>query len=212
MRFTDRTDAGEQLADKLESFVDQECVVYALPRGGVVLGAIVAQRLSAPLDLLIPRKIGHPHQPELAIAAVTEYGLVVTTDSEQGVIDEQWLKAEIQAQQAEAQRRRLLYVGERPPVDAAGKTALIVDDGVATGLTMKAAIKDLFRQSPAQILIAVPVIPSDVADELEHMVDQIVFLTAPEQYAGAVSAYYDTFEQVDDSEVIATLERMDTLE
>lgn len=205
MLFKDRTDAAEQLVRNLEPYADKDCIVYALPRGGVVLGAVISRQLNAPLDLLTPRKVGHPHQPEFAIAAVTAEGTIVTTDSEQGVVDEGWLKTEILAQQAEARRRRQAYLGDRQYTDIGGRTAIIVDDGVATGLTLKAAIKDLFRHSPAEIIVAVPVIPSDVAEEIEHMVDRIVALDIPQHYAGAVSAYYNDFGQVSDEEVARIL-------
>jgi predicted phosphoribosyltransferase len=205
MRFIDRADAGTQLATALEEYKDQHPLVYALPRGGVVLGAIIAERLQAPLSLIIPRKIGAPTHPEYAVAAVTEDGTLVANPVEMAGLSEDWLQAEVQRQQQEAARRRQVYLKGQPSPSAEGKTAIIVDDGVATGLTMAAAIKEIAKQNPAELIVAVPVIPHDVAVALKNEADELVALIAPQYFAGAVGAYYDQFDQVEDSEVIKLL-------
>ena len=141
--FKDRIDAGKQLAEKLIQYKDQSPVVLALPRGGVVLGAEIAGSLDCALDLVIPRKIGHPANPEYAIAAVTESGALVVNEAEVGAVDPTWFEREKEAQIAEAKRRREVYLKGRKPIDLAGKTAILADDGIATGLTMQAAIREL---------------------------------------------------------------------
>jgi predicted phosphoribosyltransferase len=205
MRFRDRNHAAEELTKALAEYRDRPLVVYALPRGGVVLGKIIAADLRAPLDLLIPRKIGYPSNPEYAIAAVTETGDVVENKEEVAHIDAAWFNQEVEHQRQEARRRRERYLADRPPPDARGKTAIIVDDGIATGLTMKAAITDLKNRKPASIVIAVPVAPQETVHELEKMVDRVVALEQSLFFLGAIGAYYDTFEQVSDEEVIALL-------
>lgn len=206
MQFTNREEVGEQLANALAHHKDSDCIVYALPRGGVVPAAIVAGQLAAPLDLLITRKIGHPYQPEYAVAAVAEDGTVVSNQHELGSIDEDWLHAEVKRQQSEALRRRNIYMHNKSSPSPYGKTAIIVDDGIATGLTMQAAIKELQKQQPNKIVVAIPVAPLEVVDELEKDVDEVVRLIAPDRFAGSVGAYYQQFDQVTDEEVITLLD------
>src|SRR3989344_2601043 len=156
MYFQDRKDAGLKLVKALKQYAGEDLVIYALPRGGVVLGVVVSRQLKAPLDLLIVRKIGHPLNPEYAVAAVGEKGAIVENTQEVAQIDPEWFKAEIAKRRAEAVRRRKLYLAGRVPISAAGKTCIIVDDGLATGLTMRAAIKELQSQKPKAIIAAVP--------------------------------------------------------
>lgn len=205
MRFVDRVDAGRQLAAALARFRGQEGVVYALPRGGVVLGVEVAEALQMPLDLIIPRKIGHPLSPEYAICAVSEDGSRICNEREIAHVDPAWLESEISAQLAEARRRRQLYLGTRTAPAVAGKTAIVVDDGVATGLTMLAALRDARKREPAQLIAAIPVTPRDTAQRLREEADEVVALHAPADYLGAVGAYYEDFQQVSDAEVVALL-------
>lgn len=205
MRFKDRADAGKRLAQALKKYPGQDGVVYALPRGGVVLGAIVARALGMPLDLLIPRKIGHPLQPEYAICAVVESGEMVCNQREVARVDPQWFRQEVEAEREEARRRRELYLGGREPAPVEGKTAIIVDDGIATGLTMEVSIRDVRRRQPAHLVVAVPVAPPDTVERLAHEVDEFVVLDRSLYYLGAVGAYYDSFYQVTDEEVIALL-------
>lgn len=206
MRFKDRAEAGRLLADKLKSYANRQVVVYALPRGGVVLGAEVAQALNAPLDLLVPRKVGHPHNPEYAVCAVTESGVRVCNENETSLLDPEWLEDAVATEQAEAKRRRELYLqGSTLQDDAAGKTAIIVDDGIATGLTMFAAVEEARKLGAARLVVAVPVIPQDTAQQLPAEVDEVVALEIPAVYLGAVGAYYDRFPQLEDPDVIRLL-------
>lgn len=207
MRFRDRTDAGKRLATALASYAGQAGVVLALPRGGVVLGVEVAESLGMPLDLVIPRKIGHPQQPEYAIAAVAENGELATNDAEVRRVDPQWFRETVAREQAEARRRRTLYVGGRAPLALAGKLAILVDDGIATGLTMFAAIRDVKQRGPARTVVAVPVAPADTVARLRREVDAVVTLDEGEYFLGAVGAYYDDFPQVSDDEVVALMRR-----
>jgi len=205
MRFLDRQDAGRRLADALSGYAGQDVVVLALPRGGVVLGAEVAAALGAPLDLVIPRKVGHPQHREYAIAAVTEAGEVVANDDEVARLDRRWFEAEVARERVEARRRRERYLGGRAPIDLTGKTAIVVDDGIATGLTMAAAVRDVQRRGPARLVVAVPVAPADAVASLRRTVDEVVALQAPVAYAGAVGAYYRNFGQVADDVVVRCL-------
>lgn len=212
--FKDRIDAGKKLTGALEKYNGEGVVVYALPRGGVVLGAEVARVLHTPLDLVIPRKIGHPLNPEYAICAVTESGELICNEEERATIDKEWLKEAIEKEKREAKRRRETYLGLGKPnlrvyetLRLKGKTAIIVDDGVATGLTIRAAIKDIRVKNPKKLVVAVPVVPKDVAEILRKESDELVALEIPEHYLGAVGAYYCGFGQVEDEEVIKLLSR-----
>ncbi len=206
MRFTDRDEAGRQLAEALERFRGQPGVVYALPRGGVPLGLEVARYLDMPLDVLIPRKIGHPMQPEYAICAVPEHGERVCNPREEAAVDPVWLKDAESRERVEASRRRALY-GRADAPTVAGKLAIIVDDGIATGLTMRAAIRDADGRDPARVVVAIPVVPSSTAAMLDTEADELVALEITDQYLGAVGAYYDRFPQVTDQEVISMLQQ-----
>ena len=206
MRFKDRADAGRQLARTLAArYAGQGGVVYALPRGGVTLGAEIARRLHMPLDLIIARKIGHPFNPEYAIGAVTESGELTSNPREVAHVDTEWFRRQIAVEREEARRRHQAYLGGRASPSATGKLAILVDDGIATGLTMEVAIRELRRQKPARLVVAVPVAPSDTAARFEREVDDLVALDIPEYYLGAVGAYYEDFRQVTDDEVIALL-------
>ncbi|KPK71936.1 MAG: phosphoribosyl transferase [Acidithiobacillales bacterium SM23_46] len=207
MRFRDRTDAGKQLSAALSEYRGEAGVVLALPRGGVVLGIEVAEGLGMPLDLVIPRKIGHPQQPEYAIAAVAESGELAANEAEVRRVDPDWFRNAVDREQAEAKRRRQLYLGGRAPLPLAGKLAILVDDGIATGLTMFAAIRDVKQRSPARTVVAVPVAPADTVAQLRREVDAVVTLDDGEYFLGAVGAYYDDFPQVSDSEVVALMQR-----
>lgn len=204
MRFDDRNEAGTRLAHALDRYRGQAGVVYALPRGGVPLGVVVARHLGMPLDLLIPRKIGHPFHPEYAVCAVPERGERVCNPREAERLDPDWLEQAEARERAEARRRRQLYC-TAPSPDVAGKLAIIVDDGIATGLTMRAAIRDARQRAPRHLVVAIPVAPAETAALLETEVDELVTLDIPEYYRGSVGAYYEDFEQTTDDEVIALL-------
>lgn len=205
MRFEDRTHAGRLLADALLDRAGGDVVVLALPRGGVVVGVEVARALSAPLDLVIPRKVGHPDFPEYGIAAVAEAGEVVANAVETARVDPAWFERAVAEERAEAARRRATYLGGRPAMDLTDKTAIVVDDGIATGLTMQAAVRDVRQRGAARVVVAVPVAPADAVAALRASVDEVVTLLAPEAYEGAVGAYYRTFGQVGDDEVVRCL-------
>jgi putative phosphoribosyl transferase len=200
--FRDRAAAGRLLAQKLaDTHRHEDAVVYALPRGGVVLGVEIAKRLQAPLDLVLPRKVGHPAHQEYAVCAVTEKGYVLCNQEEVSRLDPDWLKKAIQKELAEARRRRQAYLGDKPDVPVKGKMAIITDDGIATGLTMLAAIQEVKSRQPAKIIVAVPVVPQGVVAPLQTQVDELVALGVPVVFRGGVGAYYERFEQVSDEEV-----------
>jgi len=207
VRFTNRKKAGQLLAKKLEHYRDQDPIVYALPRGGVVLAADIARHIGADLDLVITRKIGHPAEPEYAIAAITEDGSMVTNPQEISEVGKVWLEHQKKAEMQEAKRRRQLYMKGKPHKNAKSKIAIIVDDGIATGFTMRAAVIKLKKQEPKKIVVAVPVTPRSTADTLRREADEVIALDIPSDYGylGAVGAYYDEFYQVSDKQVIEIL-------
>jgi putative phosphoribosyl transferase len=202
--FRDRTDAGKRLAAALVQFRGESVVVFALPRGGVVLGAEVARHLRSPLDLIVVRKIGHPESPEYAIGAVTEDGDVVLNREETETLDPVWVATAVEAQLHEARRRRTAFLCDRPAISAKGKTAIIVDDGLATGLTMEAGIHQVRKQHPLKVIVAVPVAAAETVNRMRSEVDEIVVLHAPPVF-GAVGAFYADFGQLSDAEVIALM-------
>lgn len=207
MYFLNRNTAGEMLAEELASYKnDVKNVVYALPRGGVILWSVVAKALWAPLDLIIPRKIGHPYNPEYAVCAVTENGPIICDESEKKYLDSMWLDHEVNKQRQEAKRRRERYLQWRDHIVATGKRAILVDDGVATGLTMRAALSALKKEHPAEIIVAVPVCPSDVLAMLEREA-RVVVLDDAKDFLGSIGAYYGSFPQVGDEEVISILSK-----
>lgn len=205
MPFKDRAEAGRLLAGALNAYRDQDAIVFALPRGGVVVGAEVARSLGIPLDLVITRKIGHPHNPEYAVCAVTESGGLMCNEQERATLDLQWLAAAVAREQAEARRRRATYTPNRPSFPVRDKIAIVVDDGVATGLTLRAAIRALRAEHPKKIVAAVPVTPADTAAVLRREADELVALVVDDHYLGAVGAYYQNFSEVSDNEVIRVL-------
>lgn len=202
MRFRDRADAGARLAAVLTKYKDTDAVLYALPRGGVVLGYEVAKKLGLPLDLAITRKIGHQSNPEYAICAVAEDGDIVCNEYEKARADKKWFAGVVAKEREEARRRRVKYLGGREGISPKGKAAIIIDDGIATGLTMKLAIKEIKHGGPAKIVVAVPAAPKDVAAEIRGDVDELMALDEADEYLGAVGAYYENFPQVSDEEVI----------
>ena len=203
--FKHRVDAGRQLAAALSQYKGHDAVVYALPRGGVVVGTEVARALEVPLDLIVVRKVGHPFSPEYAIAAVAEDGHMVTNSAEVESIDKRWFSESVHAEQQEARRRRKLYTGGRTPISASGKTAIIVDDGLATGLTMFAAIQEVRHSEPAKVVVAIPVAPPQTIERLRTVVDDVVALYVTADF-GAIGAFYAHFDQVTDAEVVDLME------
>lgn len=201
--FKDRIEAGKKLAGFFDHISGKNAVVYALPRGGVVVGAEIAKVLGAPFDLIITRKIGHPLSPEYAIGAIAENGHSVLNEEEISGIDRQYLKEETAKQVKETKRRREVYLGGRPPVSSKGKTAILVDDGIATGLTMKVALKELqVHYNPVKIIIAVPVASKDIVNELEKMGAEVLSIITDKNFLGSIGAYYEDFSPVEDKDVI----------
>lgn len=207
MHFKDRKEAGLLLSLKLKSYRGKDIVVYALPRGGVITAFEIAKYLNAPLDLIITRKIGHPNQPEYALAAVSDNCFIVGSEKEILSVDKKWLKKEISLERKEIKRRKEKYLSNRKEIDVKNKIAILVDDGIATGLTMKAGIKELKLRDPKKIVVAVPVIPKSSFEELKKQVDKVVALYVPQdfEFLGAVGAYYDEFYPIEDDEVIKLL-------
>ena len=205
MTFEDRRDAGVQLAEALSPYAGKDVVVFALPRGGVVLGAEIAKRLKAPLDLVITKKVGHPGNPEYALCAVAEQGEPLCNEAELARVDPAWFAAELARVREEIRRRRETYFGGSRERPVEGKTVILEDDGVATGFTMKAAILDLRRRGAEKVIAAVPVAPEDTAEALSAMTDKLVALKIDRYFLGAVGAYYRTFRQVEDEEVLDLL-------
>jgi putative phosphoribosyl transferase len=212
--FADRTDAGNRLAEAVAAKGYADPVLLALPRGGVPVAAIVAERLGCPLDLVLVRKIGAPGHEELAVAAVAD-GPREATDRHvavnQDVLaqlgrDRGWVDARADEQMAEIRRRRRAYLGERRPVSVAGKTAIVVDDGIATGATTRVALQAVREADPARLVLAVPVAPPDTVAALREVCDEVVCLETPASF-GAIGLFYDDFHQVPDEEVIAALDR-----
>ena len=207
--FADRKTAGRQLSQRLQYLRHEKPVVLALPRGGVPVGFEIAEGLDAPLDIVLVRKIGVPWQPELALGAVVDGAdpQIVINDSlaAELAIDESYIKSETARQLEEIERRRKLYLGDRPPVPLAGRTVIVVDDGIATGSTVRTALRAIRNAGAGKIVLAVPVAPRDALDELRGEVDEIICLSTPSRFI-AVGAHYAEFAQLADADVILLLE------
>jgi putative phosphoribosyl transferase len=206
--FADRTDAGRQLAGRLGDVRGRDCVVLALPRGGVPVALPVSRVLGAPLDLLFVRKIGAPHHPEFAIGAVVDGAdpqVVLNDDlpaplaAPGGYVDSQ-----VPLLLEQISRRRQAYLGGRAPVPVQGRIVVVVDDGIATGATMLAALRGLARLDPAQVIVAVPVAAAEAVERLHGAADRILCLHMPRPFL-AVGLHYADFDQVSDAEVVAAL-------
>jgi len=208
--FADRIEAGRALARRLlETHARGEpLAVLALPRGGVPVGAEIARAFGAPLDLILVRKIGVPWQPELALAAVVDGAAPeIVVDEEvmrETRLDRAYIDSQAKVQLTEIERRRVLYLGARAPVLVEGKTAIVVDDGIATGTTMRAALRALRRRKPASLVLAVPVAPRETIEALRGEVDEVVCLAQPEPFY-AIGLHYADFHQLEDAEVTAAL-------
>lgn len=210
MRFADRTEAGRHLAAALSEHTFADPVVLALPRGGVPVALEVARALHAPLDLFMVRKIGLPGQPEVAVGAVADGDrpdLEINADIAQAAgLDRLALVKLAEPELAEITRRRALYMAGRQPVPLAGRTVIIVDDGIATGATVRVALRSLRRQGVARLILAVPVAPPEALSGLRDLADQVICLSTPRDFR-AVGAYYADFAQLSDDDVTAMLKR-----
>jgi putative phosphoribosyl transferase len=207
--FRDRSEAGQMLGAELAKLKPIEPVVLALPRGGVPVGAEVARALKARLDLLIVRKVGAPGNPELAVAAIVDGNppdIVLNREVVEGYgLDDDELAALVKAERPELERRRAVYRGQRHPVSTTNKTVILVDDGAATGTTMKVAIRALKRRSPREIIVALPVAPPDTVAELAREADRVVCLSQPPHFH-ALGYYYREFQQLTDDQVLKTIQ------
>lgn len=206
MIFEDRAHAGQLLARELARYAEPDVLVLALPRGGVPVGAEIARALKAELDVVIPRKIGAPGDPELAIGAVSGNGAVILNEELVRVlgVPEAYIREAAARERVEIRRRSLLYRGRQPAPRVKGRTVIVVDDGIATGYTMLAALRGVRQEGPAMLVAAVPVAPPDSIAKLEAEADEVVALSTPSHFF-AVGQFYQDFSQVTDEEVQAIL-------
>jgi putative phosphoribosyl transferase len=207
--FANRRSAGRQLSGLLQHLRKDEPVVLALPRGGVPVGFEIAEGLDAPLDIVLVRKIGVPWQPELALGAVVDGAdpqvLINDNLAAELAIDASYITSETARQLQEIERRRRVYLGGRPPVPLAGRSVIVVDDGIATGSTVRTALRAIGNAGAGKVVLAVPVAPKDTIEELRKAVDEIVCLGTPSPFI-AVGAHYAEFAQLTDADVISLLE------
>jgi putative phosphoribosyl transferase len=210
MPFKDRSDAGRKLAKALAGYKKRQPVILALPRGGVPVAAEVCTALKAPLDLILVRKLGVPFQPELAMGAIVDGETPIIVRNEDVIraanIDEVTFNAICDAELSEIERRRRHYLGSRNRVEIAGHTAIVIDDGIATGATMRAALQATRARNPQELVLAVPVAPTSTIAELRSAADDLICLEDYE-FFGAIGVYYANFRQVSDQEVIEILKR-----
>lgn len=206
-RFKDRTEAGSQLGAALRERGSDVDIVLAIPRGGLPVGRAVADALDVPLDIVVASKIGAPGNPEYAIGAAASDGTVWRNEAAlRGTgSDEEYFKRASETEAANARRKVDRYRGDRPGPDLTGKTVVVVDDGVATGSTIKACLQMLEGSDAEDVVLAVPVGPPDTIQELQRLADEVVCLETPSNFRG-VGQFYDRFEQVSDEEAIAYLE------
>ena len=199
--YRDRRDAGEKLADSLEDLRGtRDLLVLALPRGGVPVAEPVARRLGAPLDVFVVRKIGFPGHEELAMGAVASGGIVLVNPALVGQVPEEQFRRALERAVKELNERERLYRGGRPPPKVAGRTIVLIDDGLATGATMRAAVEALRQQEPRQIIVAVPIASPETCDELAREVDRVVCAATPQPFH-AVGLWYQDFSPTPDEEV-----------
>jgi putative phosphoribosyl transferase len=210
MRFRDRADAGRRLAERLTRFGAEQPVVVGLPRGGVPVAAQIARRLGAPLDIVLVRKVGAPHRSELAVGAVGEDGVTVRNLAVLRELGLSWedLDRRVARERAEVVRRARTLRPDRSRVDLAGRTVIIVDDGIATGSTVVAAMRVARGMGATRIVLAVPVAPADTLNRMAELADDVVCLHAPERFS-AVGQWFEDFRQVSDREVTGTLRSFD---
>lgn len=201
MQFDDRVDAGKKLAKSMTIQNPSNTIVLALPRGGVPLGIILAQEHSVDFDVILAKKIGHPLHSEYAIGAVAEGGEPFFDQVEKSQVDSDWIRKEVTHVRKEMERRRTLYdqVLKQQPLQS--KDVILVDDGIATGRTMFAAIEAAKKANPRRLTVAVPIIPKDTFTQLQKQVDEVVALDVPARFLGAVGAYYRVFPQLEDKEI-----------
>jgi putative phosphoribosyl transferase len=206
--FRNREDAARQLAAKLKERAWHEPLVLAIPRGGVVIGAVLARELGADLDVVLARKLRAPGQPELALGAVSEDGHVFLNYHSEEFLEEieSYLDRERRYQLTEIARRRQLFRAVTPQAPVTGRTVIVTDDGIATGSTMIAALQGLKTQKPCEVIVAVPVVSPDRLDEVRRWCDEAVYLLCPKSF-WAIGEFYEDFGQVEDAEALDLLRR-----
>ncbi len=204
MRFLNRDDAADKLADKLQTYRGQHPLVLAIPRGAVPMARIIAGRLDGEVDVVLVRKLRAPGNPELAIGSIDETGWVYLADYALQMADEGHIEREKQIQMDVMRRRRAQYTPIRPPLDPAGRIVIVVDDGLATGSTMIAALHAMRAKKPQKLICAVPVAPPDTLEKVSPLADEMVCLYAPEMFY-AVGQFYMDFPQVSDEQVMELL-------
>jgi putative phosphoribosyl transferase len=207
--FADRVDAGKRLASALKDFQGKDAIVLAIPRGGVVVGYQIAKELDLRLDVIIPRKIGAPDNPELAIGAMTEDGTVILDEGLMNYlgVSQHYVKEESERQKSEIKRRLRMYRQNEPTPDLKGCDVIIVDDGIATGSTMKAALASVKKSGAKTETIAIPMGPPSTIKELRKQADKVLCLYMPEYFA-AIGQFYGDFNQTTDEEVIQLLKEI----
>lgn len=211
MNFKNRVEAGQILANRLAEYANQKPIVLGLPRGCVPVAFEVAMALHAPLDVFVVRKLGVPGQEELAMGAIASGGVRVLNKPviESLQISDEAIEAEALKERQELERRERLYRGERPELNVHDRTVILVDDGIATGSTIKAAIAALKKQKAGRIVVAVPVAPTSIIEELQEEVDEVVCVSTPEMFF-AISVWYDEFPQTSDEDVRELLKKAET--
>lgn len=204
--FYDRYDAADKLAEKLKDYKGQNPLILAVPRGAVPMAKVIAEKLGGTYDVVLVRKLRAPFQPELAIGSIDESGWTYIADHAASTgADDDYIKAERKLQLETIRKRRAQYTPHRAPIDPAGRIAIVIDDGLATGATMIAALHGLRNKNPAKLICAVPVSPPSTLYKVAELADEAVCLESPENFQ-AVGQFYINFPQVEDAEVIRILE------
>lgn len=207
MFFKDQVSAGKLLAQELEKYQSRDAIVMAIPRGGVATGYGLAKKLSLPLDVIVTRKIGAPDNPELAIGAVGETKGSLWLNKPLVVqlgVSDQYIKSETKIQKLEIKRRERIYRKGKRPLNLKGKIVILVDDGLATGATMIAAVREIRNMGPEKVVVAIPVAPPETVERLKNEADEVVCLQTPSLFF-AVGQWYENFKQYSDKEVIKLL-------
>jgi len=209
MIFRDRLDAGEKLAELLSDYKGERTAVIAIPRGGVEVGYVVASKLSSPLEVTVPRKIGSPADPELAVGAVAEDGTIYIDEEVSKMIGirDDWIRIEAERELQEVKRRIEVYRGGKPLPSLKGYTILLVDDGIATGATIIATARFLRKLEPEKLVIAAPVAPPEVVSKLSGEADDLRFVETPSPFF-AIGQFYQDFSQLSDSQVLEYLSKV----
>ncbi len=200
--FTNRFDAAMELALKLEKYKGRDGIVLAVPRGGVPIGYVIAKDLGFPLEIILSKKIGHPHNPEYAIGSVSLDGVVINDSVTD--ISKEYIKRETDRILNDLKTKFKYYMGDREPASLKGKTVIIVDDGIATGSTIISTVNSVRKMNPKEIIIAAPVTSPSSINKLKSISDEFIYISAPQNFMGVGQFYFD-FSQVEDEEVIQLL-------